>query len=89
MSHRKALSSSRKEQKLGSKMDHMNIWFTVSEAEGLVKSGGLADVAKALPKALQTLGHDVSIAIPGYRTLPGREEAEVVLTTELDFWYSC
>ncbi|EGU55654.1 glycogen synthase [Vibrio nigripulchritudo ATCC 27043] len=71
---------------MGSKMDRMNIWFTVSEAEGLVKSGGLADVAKALPKALQTLGHDVSIAIPGYRTLPGREEAEVILTTELDFW---
>ncbi|RTZ23959.1 glycogen synthase GlgA [Vibrio penaeicida] len=67
-------------------MDRMNIWFTVSEAEGLVKSGGLADVAKALPKALQVLGHDVSIVIPGYRTLPGLESAEVVLNTELDFW---
>lgn len=71
---------------MGSSMDRMNIWFTVSEAEGLVKSGGLADVAKALPKALQVLGHDVSIVIPGYRTLPGLESAEVVLNTELDFW---
>ncbi|MBD1558267.1 glycogen synthase GlgA [Vibrio sp. S9_S30] len=67
-------------------MDRMNIWFTVSEAEGLVKSGGLADVAKALPKALQVLGHDVSIVIPGYRTMPGLEGAEIILNTELDFW---
>ncbi|USD66262.1 glycogen synthase GlgA [Vibrio sp. SCSIO 43136] len=64
----------------------LNIWFTVSEAEGLVKSGGLADVAKALPKALQNLGHDVAIVIPAYQKLPGKSEAEIVLHTELDYW---
>lgn len=67
-------------------MEQTKIWFTVSEAQGLVKSGGLADVAKALPKALQELGHDVSIALPGYSLLPGFYEAEVVLSTELNFW---
>jgi starch synthase len=67
-------------------MEQTKIWFTVSEAQGLVKSGGLADVAKALPKALQELGHDVSIAIPGYSILPGFYEAEEVLSTKLNFW---
>jgi len=67
-------------------MEQMKIWFVVSEAQGLVKSGGLADVAKALPKALQNIGHDVSIVIPGYSTLPGIEQAETLLSTELDFW---
>ncbi len=71
---------------MGSRMEQMKIWFVVSEAQGLVKSGGLADVAKALPKALQGLGHDVSIIIPGYSTLPGIHEAETILSTELDFW---
>ena len=75
-----------KGQKLGSRMEHINIWFAVAEVQGLVKSGGLADVAKALPKALQKLGHDVSIVIPGYSILPGFYEAEEVLSTELDFW---
>ena len=71
---------------MGSRMEHINIWFAVAEVQGLVKSGGLADVAKALPKALQKLGHDVSIVIPGYSILPGFYEAEEVLSTELDFW---
>lgn len=75
-----------KERKLASKMDQLKIWFTVSEAEGLIKSGGLADVAKALPKALQQLGHDVTIVLPAYQKLPGKNDAEVVLATELEHW---
>jgi len=71
---------------LDSKVEQLNVWFTVSEAEGLVKSGGLADVAKALPKALQELGHHVAIVIPGYRTLPNRESCPVILDTELAHW---
>ncbi|WED27900.1 glycogen synthase GlgA [Vibrio sp. DW001] len=67
-------------------MKQLNIWYVVSEAEGLVKSGGLADVAKALPKALKTLGHDVAIVIPCYSLLPDYDSAEVVLSTELECW---
>lgn len=67
-------------------MSQKNIWFTVSEAEGLVKSGGLADVGKALPKALQNLGANVAIAIPGYTKLPNFEQSPVVLETTLDHW---
>ena len=47
----------------------MKILFIASEVEGLVKTGGLADVAYALPKELQKLGHDVRIVMPAYRSL--------------------
>ncbi|WP_044362284.1 glycogen synthase GlgA [Vibrio fluvialis] len=67
-------------------MDHLNVWFVVSEAEGLVKSGGLADVAKALPKALVELGHQVAIVLPGYRSIADKNSAPVILETELTHW---
>jgi starch synthase len=38
-----------------------------SEATPWAKSGGLADVVGALPEALATLGHPVSIVIPRYQ----------------------
>ena len=44
----------------------MNILFIASEAAGLVKSGGLADVAKALPLQLLANGHNVKVVIPCY-----------------------
>ncbi|MGL4380503.1 MAG: glycogen synthase GlgA [Vibrio sp.] len=67
-------------------MEQLNVWFTVSEVQGLVKSGGLADVAKALPQALKALHQQVAIALPAYRAVPGREDAELVLDTELTHW---
>ena len=45
----------------------MNVLFVVSEVEPFAKTGGLADVASALPKALHALGHDVRVALPLYR----------------------
>mgnify|MGYP000586338754 CR=1 FL=1 len=45
----------------------MNIVFAVSELEGLVKTGGLADVAKALPLALNNLEQDARVALPYYQ----------------------
>ncbi|XOV79552.1 MAG: glycogen synthase GlgA [Aestuariibacter sp.] len=47
----------------------MNILFVVSEVEGLVKTGGLADVGRALPVALKDLGYDVRIVIPYYKQI--------------------
>jgi len=38
-----------------------------SEVEPFAKTGGLADVAGALPQALETLGHDVRVLMPKYR----------------------
>ena len=42
------------------------ILFVTSELTDLVKTGGLADVSAALPRALGAL-HDVRMLIPGYR----------------------
>jgi len=47
-------------------MDRLNILIAASEVVPFAKSGGLADVAGALPKALRTLGHDVRVVMPRY-----------------------
>lgn len=44
----------------------MKVLFVSSEVEPFVKTGGLADVAYALPKALKAKGIDVRIIMPKY-----------------------
>ncbi|UXI04304.1 glycogen synthase GlgA [Photobacterium sp. TY1-4] len=66
-----------------SKQTPLKVLFVASEVEGLVKTGGLADVAKALPATLQAMGHDVRVVMPLYQKVAGREQAETVLATEL------
>ena len=45
----------------------LRILMVASEAQPFSKTGGLADVATALPKALGRLGHDVTLITPRYR----------------------
>jgi starch synthase len=45
----------------------MNILVVASEVVPLAKTGGLADVAGALPRAVESLGHSVSVIMPCYR----------------------
>jgi starch synthase len=45
----------------------MRILFVTPEAVPFAKTGGLADVAGALPKALRALGQEVAIILPCYR----------------------
>jgi len=45
----------------------MNILFLISEVEDIIKTGGLADVGKALPLALAERGHTVNIILPFYK----------------------
>lgn len=47
----------------------MNICFATSECVPYVKTGGLADVCGALPKALSELGHRVRVVLPLYRSI--------------------
>jgi len=47
----------------------MKIAYVTSEAVPFVKTGGLADVAGALPKALAELGHDVRVFLPKYYSI--------------------
>ncbi|MBI1292661.1 glycogen synthase GlgA [bacterium] len=50
----------------------MRILFLSSEAVPFVKTGGLADVAGALPRVLQQMGHDVRLVIPRYGDIDPR-----------------
>jgi starch synthase len=45
----------------------MRILFVASEGLPFSKTGGLADVVEALPKALVELGHEVAVVLPRYR----------------------
>lgn len=45
----------------------MNILLAASEVVPYAKTGGLADVAGALPKALTRLGHTVRVVMPRYK----------------------
>jgi starch synthase len=44
----------------------MQVLFVASECAPLVKTGGLADVVSALPKALATAGITARVMLPGY-----------------------
>ncbi len=60
----------------------MRIAHIASEVVPFSKTGGLADVAGALPPALAALGHEVTVVAPGHRTslkepLPGEARGEV------------
>ncbi len=49
--------------------DSLKILLTAAEVTPFAKTGGLADVAGSLPKALKHLGHDVRIAMPKYKKI--------------------
>ncbi len=50
----------------------MKVLFCSGEAYPYSKTGGLADVAFSLPKALNQLGHDVKIITPFYQKIPSK-----------------
>jgi len=47
--------------------ESLRVLFVASEAAPLTKTGGLADVAGALPLALRALDVDLRVLLPGYR----------------------
>ncbi len=47
----------------------MRVLFASSEVHPYSKTGGLGDVAAALPRALAALGHEVLVVSPWYRSL--------------------
>lgn len=60
-------------------MKPLKIWFAASEVEPFVKTGGLADVAGSLPKALRGLNVDIRVIMPKYRQIDKK------YTTQMEF----
>jgi len=56
----------------------MHIAFAASEGVPFSKTGGLADVVGALPRALAALGHQVSVYLPRYKQTKLVDPATVV-----------
>lgn len=50
----------------------MKILFATPEAVPFAKTGGLADVSGALPRALAKLGHEVTLVLPKYRQIDAK-----------------
>ena len=59
----------------------MKILFVTSEVHPLIKTGGLADVSGALPAALQALGEDVRLLIPGYTPVLDKLENKLTVAS--------
>jgi starch synthase len=53
--------------------NRLRILFLASEVDPFAKTGGLADVASALPKSLFEKGHDVRIMMPKYGSISERK----------------
>ncbi|EHB64608.1 glycogen synthase GlgA [Paenibacillus lactis] len=49
----------------------MKLLYAASECGPFIKTGGLADVIAALPKALRSLGTDIRVVLPKYKDIPG------------------
>ena len=61
-------------QQSKSKMsEKLNIVMIASECVPFVKTGGLADVVGALPKALTLMGHEVRVIIPKYSKIDAKK----------------
>ena len=63
----------------------MHIAFVASEGVPFSKTGGLADVVGALPRALAALGHQVSVYLPRYRQTKLTESSTVVRSITIPF----
>jgi starch synthase len=60
-------TKTRRSPKEPGKEKRVRILFVASEGLPFSKTGGLADVVEALPKALVALGHEVAVVLPRYR----------------------
>lgn len=84
--HNRARERPLKLQMIMLSSDRLRIVLTASEAVPFSKTGGLADVTTALAKALDAMGHDVTIIIPDYRELrQGKAHISNVTDTGMRF----
>ncbi|MEE8484798.1 MAG: glycogen/starch synthase, partial [Nitrospinota bacterium] len=64
----------------------LNVLFAASEIAPFIKTGGLADVASALPRALSALGQNVIAILPLYGSisLKGLKKTGITVRVEMD-----
>ncbi len=58
----------------------LNILIASPEVVPFAKTGGLADVTGALPRALSKLGHNVSVILPRYQTVDNKNGSKLIST---------
>jgi len=66
------------------KPQRLNILFLSAEVFPYAKTGGLADVAGSLPKAIRHLGHDIRICMPRYGFIDKEQWGLQEVITRLD-----
>ncbi|MFC0472376.1 glycogen synthase GlgA [Halalkalibacter kiskunsagensis] len=64
----------------------MNIVMAASECAPYFKTGGLADVVAALPKALSKKDHTLTVILPKHRFLPSDISSQLQLEGTFDVW---
>lgn len=64
-------------------MGKLKVWFASSEVEPFIKTGGLADVAGSLPKALRELDIDIRVVLPKYSQIDSK------FVSQMEFMGSC
>jgi len=62
------------------------ILFVASEADPFIKTGGLGDVAYALPQELAKLGEDVRVVIPKYKNISKKYSEELTFLKNFGTW---
>lgn len=70
----------------------MKLLFAAAEGSPFVKTGGLADVIGALPKALRQSGSDARVILPKYKAIPEALRASMTYLTHIEVpmgWRAC
>ncbi|WP_270165880.1 glycogen synthase GlgA [Paenibacillus sp. SYP-B4298] len=70
----------------------MKLLFAAAEGSPFVKTGGLADVIGALPKALRKNGVDARVVLPKYKTIAQEQVQRMQFITHIEVpmgWRAC
>jgi len=60
------------------------ILFASSEVHPLIKTGGLADVAGSLPRALADLSQDIRVILPNYQSIKKTEDVRFISSVRVN-----